>query len=60
MPQCQEKITYSSGRSATCILAEHSHVLHQFVYDDVQAAPSPESKPTDVKDLLDDLLNFNE
>jgi hypothetical protein len=39
MPQCTHTIDYGNGVTAHCSLSEHTHILHDWVYD---PQPAPE------------------
>jgi hypothetical protein len=46
MAQCTHTIDYGNGRTAHCGLSEHTHILHDWVYDDPQHV-APEIKLDD-------------
>ena len=60
MSQCQHTIRYDSGRTAHCSLSEHTHILHEWVYDDelTPSTPATELQIENAENNLRDLFNI--
>lgn len=58
MAQCIHTIDYGNGRTAHCALSEHTHVLHEWVKDEIVSVPSlPDADDTDMGGIDSDFFN---